>query len=94
MAKAPQPNPNMPWVLRQKGLRLIDMIIDEDGHTALVFRSPLGPVRELTLTMVSDKPVSWSYGYTIRDTYSKTSTTYSGLAGDPAQDAVHDIEGF
>lgn len=94
MAKAIQPNPDLPWVLKQKGLRLIDMFTDEEGRTCLMFRSPLGPIRELTLTMMSTTAVKWSYGYTIRDTHSKTSTTYSGLFGDPKQDRVLDIEGF
>jgi hypothetical protein len=94
MARTPQPSPDLPWVLRQKGLKLLDMTTDESGHTVLTFRSPLGPVREVTISMLSSAPVTWTYGYTIRDTYSKTSTTYAGHEGDPAKDTVVEIEGF
>jgi len=94
MARTPQPSPNLPWVLKQKGLKLLDMTLDDDGHTVLTFRSPLGPVREVLITMVSSQAVTWAYGYTIRDRYSKTATTYAGSYGDPEKDQVVDIEGF
>lgn len=94
MAKTPQPSPDLPWVLRQKGLKLLDMAVDENGHTVLTFRSPLGPVREVHITMLSSAPVQWTYGYVIRDTASKTKTTYSGADGDPSKDEVINIEGI
>jgi len=90
----PKPSPDLPWVLRQKGLKLLDMTLDDEGYTTLTFRSPLGPVREVIITMISDKAVTWSYGYTIKDRYSKTATTYSGTHGDPEQDTVVDIKGI
>ena len=93
MARAEQPSPDLPWVLRQKGLKLLDMQLDDDGHTRLLFKSPLGPLREVWITMLSDKPVTWVYGYTIRDKGSKTMTTYSGPHGDPVKDDVITIEG-
>lgn len=94
MAKADEPSSDLPWVLRQKGLKLLDMQLDDEGHTRLLFKSPYGPIREVIITMLSDKPVTWVYGYTIRDRNSKTRVTYSGKHGDPAQDEAIDIEGF
>jgi len=94
MASTPQPSPNLPWVLKQKGLRLLDMVLNDEGHTILTFRAPLGPVREVVITMVSNLPVEWTYGYTIKDRHSKTAATYTGRYGDPDKDDLVDIEGF
>ena len=89
-----QPNPELPWVLKQKGLKLLDMYVDEEGRTCLLFKSPYGPVRQVTLTMISSETITWNYGYTIRDKGSKTKVTYSGRYGDPARDEAFDIEGY
>ena len=93
MAKADQPSRDLPWVLQQRGLKLLEMVLDDDGHTRLLFKSPYGPIREVWVTMLSDKPVNWVYGYTIRDRNSRTKTTYSGQYGDPTKDTAIDIEG-
>jgi hypothetical protein len=90
---ADEPSSDLPWVLRQKGLKLIDMRIDEEGHTHLFFRSPYGPIRQVDVTMLTDQPVTWVYGYVIRDRHSKTKVTYSGPYGDPVQDEAIDVQG-
>jgi hypothetical protein len=92
MARLPEPSRDLPWVLRQKGLRLIEMATDEEGHTRLVFQSPYGNLRQVEVVMLTEHPVTWVYGYTIRDKGSKTKTTYSGKFGDPSLDVALDIE--
>jgi len=87
------PSINLPWVLRQKGLKLLDMFLDEEGRTCLFFKSPFGPVRQVTVTMMTNEAVTWSYGYTIRDKGSKTKVTYSGVNGDPTKDEAIDVQG-
>ncbi len=93
MARADQPSETLPWVLRQKGLKLLDMTLDDEGHTVLVFKSPMGAIREVTVSLVSDKVVQWVYGYTIHDKGSKTKTTYAGVYGDPTKDDLVSISG-
>ena len=90
---ADTPSTNMPWVLRQKGLKLLDMYLDEQGRTCLFFKSHYGPVRQVTLTMISNETVTWAYGYTIKDKGSKTKVTYSGAYGDPIKDEAIDVQG-
>jgi len=90
---ADTPSTNMPWVLRQKGLKLLDMYLDEQGRTCLFFNSHYGPVRQVTLTMISNETVTWAYGYQIRDKGSKTKVTYSGAYGDPTKDEAIDVQG-
>ena len=90
---ADTPSTNLPWVLRQRGLKLLDMFTDEEGRTCLYFKSPYGPVRQVTVTMMTNEAVTWAYGYTIRDKGSKTKVTYSGLYGDPTKDEAIDVQG-
>lgn len=92
MARADQPSPDLPWVLRQKGLKLLEMRTNDQGQTELLFKSPLGPVREVWVTMISSEVVTWNYGYIIRDKGSRTRVTYSGKYGDPTKDDAIEIE--
>jgi hypothetical protein len=73
--------------MRQGSLKFIGFGTDDQGRTTLAFKSTSrgSPLLTITLSMRSVDPVTWVYGYVIRDERG-IKTTYRGRFGDPRFD--------
>ena len=83
---------DIPPILQVKGLRVIDMGTDKSG-AFIKLAADRGPVREVTIYMVADRAVAWTYVYATWDAATRTVATYEGIYGDPAKDHLINIGG-
>lgn len=92
MPSAAEPLRHVPPILKSKGLKVLDVGVD-DGHPFILLGADTGKVRRVTIYLLADTPGRFVYGYTIFDEKARAEVTYHGEHGDPDKDELGDIEG-
>lgn len=83
----------LPPILNITGMKLIE-IGEDDRGAYLKFASTRRKVREVTVYLLADRPVTWTYVYSMWDQTTHTVVTYEGPFGDPAKDPTVDVRGI